>query len=178
MTEIKSFSDVRREKAVSDLIQTIDRDVERGEDILMLGFAIVMMSSFFAIIVPPSVLLPIVAFIFALSASVARINYHKMQRKLSQSVVHLDELGRLALQPITNVFLDHPKQSLTDTFNPLKNMKKTWKCALGGIVINPLWFFIFYTMGIQISEEKKLVLLNRAIFEIERQPVTAMSIVA
>lgn len=166
MTEFKSYSRLRLEKAVSDIVESIDRDVERGEDILMLGFGVVMMSTFFAIIAPPTVLLPLVALIFALSAGFARRNYHNMERKLSESMARLDGNGQTILRPIASVFAEHPRQPLIEAFNPLKNLKRTGKSVLGGLLINPLWAPIFYMMGLQINEEKKLVLLNRAIFEV------------
>jgi hypothetical protein len=177
MTELKSYSRARLENAVSDIIECIDRDVERGEDILMLGFGIVMMSSFFAIIAPPTVLLPLVALTFALSAGFARRNYHNMERKLSESMEQLDGQGKSILRPIIAVFVEHPKQPLMESFNPFKNLKRTGKSALGGLLINPLWIPIFYMMGMQINEEKKLVLLNRAIFEVEQRISTTSSIV-
>jgi len=52
---------------VSAILEGIDRDVERGEDTLMLGLGLVMLSSIFASIAPPTVLLPIVAVIFGIS---------------------------------------------------------------------------------------------------------------
>jgi hypothetical protein len=57
--------------------------------------------------------------------------------------------------------------SLAESFNPLKNLKRTWKSALGGLLINPLWMPIFYVMGMQIIEEKNLGALNRAIIGVE-----------
>lgn len=38
---------------------------------------------------------------------------------------------------------------------------------MGGILINPFWMPIFYVMGMQISEEKNLGLLNTAIIGVE-----------
>lgn len=52
--------------AVSEILKGIDRDVERGEDALMLGLGIVMLSSTFAPVAPPSILLPLVALTFCL----------------------------------------------------------------------------------------------------------------
>ena len=150
------------------ILKGIDRDVERGEDALMLGLGIVMLSSTFAPIAPPSILLPLVALTFAFSASFARINYHNMQRKLLASIAQLDCHDQLILHPIAAVFSESPTHSLAVSFNPLKNLKRTWKSALGGLLINPLWMPIFYVMGMQISEEKNLGVLNRAIIGVER----------
>ncbi|MGR9114590.1 MAG: hypothetical protein ACU85E_02400 [Gammaproteobacteria bacterium] len=169
MTKDKGYLKVRIDNAVSDIIAGIDRDVERGEDILMLGFGVVMMSTFFAVITPPTILLPAVALIFAFSAGFARKNYHNMERKLSESLVQLGDRDKSILLPIAAVFAEHPICPLTETFNPLKNLKRTGKSILGGLLINPLWMPIFYTMGIQIKEEKNLVLLNKAIFEVEQR---------
>jgi hypothetical protein len=71
------------------------------------------------------------------------------------------------LHPIAAVFADYPMDSLAESFNPLKNLKRTWKSALGGLLINPLWMPIFYMMGIQINEEKNLGILNKAIIGVE-----------
>ncbi|MGZ5031469.1 MAG: hypothetical protein ACXWAT_08260 [Methylobacter sp.] len=155
--------------AVSAIIEGIDRDVERGEDMLMLGFAIVMLSSTFAPVAPPSVLLPLVALTFAISAGFARKNYHNMERKLLESMAQLDVQDKTVLHPIAAVFAEYPMNSLAESFNPLKNLKRTWKSALGGILINPLWMPIFYVMGMHIIEEKNLGVLNRAIIGVEKK---------
>lgn len=177
MVEVKRYSAIRFEKAVSEIIEVIDRDVERGEDILMLGFCVVMMSSFFAILAPPTVLLPLVALTFALSAGFARRNYHRMGRKLTEAMARLEGYDKSILHPIAAVFAERPMESLAVSFNPLKNLKRTGRSALGGLLINPLWAPIFYMMGMQITEEKNLVLLNQAIFEVEQKLSTASTIV-
>ncbi len=155
--------------AVFAILKGIDRDVERGEDALMLGFGIVMLSSTFAPVAPPSILLPLVALTFAVSAGFARKNYHNMERKLLKSLAQLEGHEQVMLQPIAAVFAEYPMHSLTESFNPLKNLKRTWKSALGGLLINPLWMPIFYVMGMQIIEEKNLGILNRAIIGVERK---------
>ncbi len=147
----------------------IDHDVERGEDVLMLGLCIVMLSSTLAPVAPPSILLPLVALTFALSASFARINYRNMERKLLLSMAQLEGQDKIILHPIAAVFAEHPMHSLAESFNPLKNLQRTWKSALGGILINPLWMPIFYVMGMQIIEEKNLGILNRAIIGVEQK---------
>jgi hypothetical protein len=167
MTVEKSYLRQPFDNAVSDILKGIDRDVERGEDALMLGFCVVMLSSTFAPVAPPVVLLPLVAATFAISASFARKNYHKMERKLSASLALLDGHEKAVLHPIAAVFADYPMVSLAESFNPLKNLKRTWKSVLGGILINPFWMPIFYVMGMQISEEKNLGVLNRAIIGVE-----------
>ncbi len=155
--------------SVIKILNGIDQDVERGEDALMLGLCIVMLSSTFAPVAPPFVLLPLVALTFAFSAGYARINYHNMERKLLRSIARLDWHEQVLLSPIVAVFRDYPMESLTVSFNPLKNLKRTWKSALGGIFINPFWMPIFYVMGMQIVEEKNLCFLNRAIICIEQK---------
>jgi len=163
--------------AVSSIIQGIDRDVERGEDVLMLGLGIVMLSSTFAPVAPPSILLPLVALTFAISSGFARINYRNMERKLLESMAQLEGYEKTILHPIAAVFAEYPMHSLAESFNPLKNLKRTWKSALGGILINPLWMPIFYVMGMQIIEEKNLGMLNRAIVGVERKMASLSSLV-
>lgn len=155
--------------AVTAILKGIDRDVERGEDALMLGFGLVILSSSFAPVLPPTILLPLVALTFAVSASYARINYHNMERKLLASMVLLEGHDKVMLHPITAVFVEYPMHSLTESFNPLKNLTRTWKSALGGLLINPFWMPIFYVMGMQITEEKNLGILNRAICTVEQK---------
>ena len=163
--------------AVSTIIKGIDRDVERGEDALMLGFGVVMLSSSFAPVVPPSILLPLVALTFAISAGFARKNYHNMERKLLESMAQLDGHDKIVLHPIAAVFAEYPMHSLAESFNPLKNLKRTWKSMLGGILINPLWMPIFYVMGMQIAEEKNLGILNKAIISVEQKIASLSSLV-
>lgn len=163
--------------AVSAILTGIDRDVERGEDALMLGLGMVMLSSTFAPVAPPTVLLPLVALTFSVSAGFARKNYHNMQRKLLESMAQLEGHDKIILHPIAAVFADYPMHSLAESFNPLKNLKRTWKSALGGLLINPLWMPIFYVMGMQITEEKNLGILNRAIISVERKISSLSSLV-
>jgi hypothetical protein len=167
MTEKNSYINESCEDFVSDIIKGIDRDVEKGEDALMLGLGIVMLSSTFAPVAPPSVLLPIVAVTFAFSAGYSRINYQKMERKLVGSLEQLDRQQKKFLSPIAAVFTNHPTESLADSLNPLLNLKRTWKSVMGGILINPFWMPIFYMMGLQIGEEKNLGVLNKAIISVE-----------
>ncbi|MGR8940850.1 MAG: hypothetical protein ACU83V_01540 [Gammaproteobacteria bacterium] len=151
------------------IVQGIDRDVEHGEDVLMLGLGMVMLSSSFAPVAPPTVLLPLVALTFTITVCFARRNYQRMERKLFASLTHLNSHEIALLRPIASVFNDFPAASLAESFNPTKNLKRTLKSALGGVLINPLWMPIFYMMGIQINEEKNLNSLNRAIIGIERR---------
>jgi len=151
------------------IVQRIDKDVERGEDILMSGLGLVMMSTFFAPIAPPAVLLPFVAITLAISASAARIHYQAMKHKLHSSLEQIEQPEQIILKPIVSVFGEHPPESLSDSFNPLKNLKRTLKSALGGLLINPFWMPIFYMMGIQIGEEKNFGFLNFAIIGVEKR---------
>ncbi|MDD5462283.1 MAG: hypothetical protein PHG00_11735 [Methylococcales bacterium] len=175
MIQEKSYLEGQMDNSVFAIIKGIDRDVERGEDMLMLGFGIVMLSSTFAPVLPPSILLPLVALVFAISAGFARMNYHKMEQKLLQSMTNLEEHEIVSLSPIAAVFADYPMPSLSESFNPLKNLRRTGKSALGGLLINPLWMPIFYVMGMQIHEEKNLGVLNRAIMTAEQKVYRTLS---
>jgi hypothetical protein len=153
------------------VVKGIDRDVEWGEDILMLGLGIVMLSSSFAPVAPPVVLLPLVALTFAITSSLARMNYHNMERKLLASLEKLSGYEQTLLKPIANVFVEQPMGSLAESYNPFKNLKRFAKSAIGGVLINPFWLPIFYTMGIQIVEENNLVVLNKAVMRVEQRVV-------
>jgi hypothetical protein len=169
MTRDTGYLTAPYDNAVVAIAQGMDRDVERGEDALMLGLGLVMLSSTFAPVMPPTVLLPLVALIFAVSAAFARNNYHRMERKLSISMAGLEDHEIARLRAIVAVFAQQPMPSLSESFNPCKNLKRTGKSALGGVLINPLWMPIFYVMGMQIKEEANLGVLNRAIIEVEQQ---------
>jgi len=169
MRKEKSYLEDRFDNAVSAIVKGIDRDVERGEDALMLGLSIVMLSSTFAPLAPPTIILPLVALTFAVSSGFARKNYHNMERKLLESMAQLEEHDKAILYPIAAVFVERPMCSLVESFNPFKNLKRTWKSSLGGILINPLWMPIFYVMGMQIHEERNLGVLNRAIMGVEQK---------
>ena len=177
MTEEKNYLKHQCENAVFEILKGIDRDVERGEDVLMLGFCVVMLSSTFAPVAPPTVLLPLIAVTFAISSGFARKNYLEMERKITESMAQLVEHEKDILHPIAAVFVASPRHSLAESFNPLKNLKRTWKSALGGLLINPLWMPIFYMMGMQINEEKNLGVLNRAIIGVEQKisPPTSLT---
>jgi hypothetical protein len=151
------------------VVKGIDRDVEWGEDILMLGLGIVMLSSTFAPVAPPTVILPLVALTFAVTSSLARMNYHNMERKLLASLGQLNGFEQSLLKPICRVFAEQPMCSLGESYNPFKNLKRLGKSAIGGVLINPFWLPIFYTMGIQIVEENNLAVLNRAVIRVEQR---------
>ncbi|MCX7098094.1 MAG: hypothetical protein NTV43_09370 [Methylococcales bacterium] len=171
MSEQQHYLNDPAGNAIAEIVKGIDRDVERGEDVLMLGLGTVMLSSTFAPVAPPSVLLPLVALVFALSASYARFNYHGMERKLKASMALLKNHEQTALHPVSAVFTNYPMEPLADSFNPLKNLKRTWKSVMGGILINPFWMPIFYVMGMQIVEERNLGVLNEAIISVEKKLV-------
>ena len=172
MTIENSYLTAPFDNAVSAILIGIDRDVEKGQDVLTLGLGLVMLSSIFAPIAPPTVLLPIVAVIFACSAGYARINYHRMEHKLTASIAALDYHDMAKLKAIVNVFKQYPMPSLIDSLNPAKNLVRTWKSALGGLLINPFWMPIFYMMGMQIKEEANLGVLIQAIIEVEKKLAT------
>ncbi|NOT12834.1 MAG: hypothetical protein HOP23_13550 [Methylococcaceae bacterium] len=175
MNKEKSYLTNPFNDKVHSIVAGIDKDVEHGEDILMLGFGLVMMSTFFAPFVPPSILLPLVAITFAISSSVARINYRNMKQKLQVSITQIDAHDQIILKPLSKAFGEQPPLELGDSFNPLKNGKRTFKCILGGILINPFWMPIFYMMGMQIDEDKNLGLLNLAIIGVERRIAPRLS---
>ena len=154
---------------VAAIVKGIDRDVERGEDILMLGFSLVLLAPAFAPLLPPHILLPGMALMFALSSVMARRHFYRMRGRLSVSMTGLDGHEVSILRPVTDIFTEHPRHTLAEAFNPLKNLKRTGKSLLGGLLINPLWMPVFYMLGIQFNEEKQLGLLNKAVIAVERK---------
>ncbi|MFZ2452665.1 MAG: hypothetical protein WAW36_19320 [Methylovulum miyakonense] len=169
MSKPKRYLENQDTEPVAAIVKAIDRDVERGEDILMFGLCLVILSSTFAPLAPPTVLLPLVALTFAISSGFARKNYHDMERKLQEAMVQLERRDKAVLRPIATVFSEHPMPPLIDSYNLLRNLKRTWKSVLGGILINPLWMPIFYVMGIQIVEERNLGILNKAVCGVEQK---------
>lgn len=157
------------DRSAAAVIKGIDRDVERGEDILMLGFSFVLLAPAFAPLLPPKVLLPLMALAFVLSATMARRNFCEMERRLSLSMTQLEGHEQAILRPVADIFVEHPRHTLAEAFNPLKNLNRTVKSALGGLLINPLWMPIFYMLGIQFAEEKQLSLLNKAVMAVEQR---------
>ncbi len=151
------------------IVKNLDRDVERGEDTIMLGYGLVLLAPAFAPLLPPSILLPLMAITFAVSATVARLHFYKMARKLTSAVETLESRDQTVLKPISDVFVEHPAQTLAVAFNPLKNFKRTLKSVLGGMMINPFWGPIFYMLGIQFCEERQLFVLNKAVIDVEQK---------
>jgi len=169
MSNKASYVNTERCSAVA-IVAAVDRDVERGEDILMLGYAVVLMAPIFAPIAPPNILLPLMALAFVVSVCAARQNFLGIRDKLAVAVQRLDKPSDLALlRPITDIFVEHPKATLSEGFNPLKNWSRTAKSILGAMMINSLWMPIFYVLGLQFAEEKQLSLLNRAVLEAEEK---------
>jgi hypothetical protein len=157
------------DRSVAAVIKGIDRDVARGEDILMLGFGLVLLAPIFAPLLPPRILLPLMALTFALSTTMARRHFHNMERRLSVSMILLEAYEQAMLRPVADIFVEHPRYTLAEAFNPLKNLNRTAKSVLGGFLINPLWMPIFYMLGIQFNEEKQLSLLNKAVIGVEQR---------
>ncbi len=152
------------------IVAGVDKDVERGEDILMLGYSLVLMAPIFAPIAPPRVLLPLMALAFVFSVCLARLNFLGIRDKLAAAIASLNGRQDLAtLKPIRDIFAEHPKTTLTEGFNPLKNLMRTAKSILGAMMINPFWMPIFYVLGLQFAEEKQLSLLNRAVIDAEQK---------
>lgn len=152
---------------VVSIVKGVDYDVEHGENILMLGYSFVLMAPFFAPFLPPKILLPLMTLSFILSVCFSRRNFHNIQRKLATAITMLESQELLALRPITDIFKEHPQQSLTESFNPLRNPRRTLKSCLGGLLINPFWMPIFYTLGMQFVEDNQLYQLNKAVISVE-----------
>jgi hypothetical protein len=153
---------------VTSIIKGVDRDLERGEDIIMLGYGLVMMAPIFAPVAPPQILLPLMALAFLVSVCMARNHFHKIQKRILASMDLQQDKDFSPLTPIFEVFAEHPKHTLTDSFNPLKNIQRTIKSVLGALMINPFWMPIFYVLGMQFAEEKHLQALNKAVIKLER----------
>ena len=155
--------------SVYTIVSTIDQDVERGEDILMLGYGLVLMAPLFAPISPPHILLPAMALCFVASVCWARFNFYKIQNYAAPVLRQLPSYQLEKIKPIADVLAKHPVYTLSDGFNPLKNLLRTGKSFLGSLLINPFWMPIFYMLGLQFAEEKHLQLLNQAVIQVERQ---------
>lgn len=168
MSQSKTYLDSTAHPVVA-IVAGVDKDVERGEDILMLGYSLVLMAPIFAPIAPPKVLLPLMALAFVVSVCVARLNFLGIRDKLAMAVAGLAEHDLALLRPISEIFAEHPKATLTEGFNPLKNWMRTVKSILGAMMINPFWMPIFYMLGLQFAEDKQLSLLNRAVIAVEEK---------
>lgn len=154
---------------VVSIVTAVDQDVERGEDILMLGYSLVMMAPIFAPIAPPKVLLPLMALVFVISVCLARLNFYGIRQKLAQAMATAGPRDLSALRPIQVVLAEYPTHSLADAFNPLKNLIRTAKSTLGAMMINPFWMPIFYMLGLQFAEDKHFALLNKAVITVEQK---------
>ena len=168
MSQTRTYFDSTRHPVVA-IVAGVDKDVERGEDILMLGYSLVLMAPIFAPIAPPKVLLPLMALVFVISVCAARLNFLGIRDKLTAAVSDLEGHELSLLKPINDIFAEHPKATLTEGFNPLKNLMRTAKSILGAMMINPLWMPIFYALGLQFVEDKQLSLLNRAVIAVEEK---------
>lgn len=136
---------------------------------LMLGYSLVLMAPLFAPIAPPHILLPLMALCFIVSVCRARANFYTIQRRLLSSTELVTDRDLSVIKPIEAIFSQHPQYTLTDGFNPLKNLMRTTKSFLGGLLINPFWMPIFYVLGLQFAEEKQLQLLNKAVINVEQR---------
>jgi len=168
MSHDNSYLDLAKHPVVS-MVKAVDKDVARGEDILMLGYGSVLMAPIFAPIAPPHILLPLMAIAFVTSVCMARRHFHNTQHKLAAAMATSQDHDLSALRPITDVFAEHPKHSLSAGFNPLKNLLRTLKSFLGALMINPFWMPIFYVLGLQILEEKQFQSLNQAVICVEKR---------
>ena len=168
MAENEVYPELHSNPVIS-IIKGVDRDVERGEDMLMLGYGLVMAAPIFAPIAPPKVLLPLMALAFIISVCRARGNFHGIKTKLAASMAQRQTFDFAILTPLLEVFAEHPKHSLSDGFNPVKNLKRTFKSLLGALMINPFWMPIFYTLGLQFAEEKHFFILNQTVIKLEQK---------
>lgn len=168
MSQINAYLNCCEHPAVA-IVAGVDRDVERGEDILMLGYGLVLMAPIFAPIAPPKLLLPLMALVFVVSVCTARLNFNAIRHRLYQAIEQAGDCDLSALKPIDEVFAEHPKYSLAHGFNPLKNIMRSAKSFLGALLINPLWMPVFYALGLQFAEEKQLRLLNKAVTAAEQK---------
>lgn len=164
----KSYLDFAAHPAHS-IVKGVDLDVEHGEDLLMLGYSLVMMAPLFAPVMPPNVLLPLMALVFVWSVCATRSNFQNIHRKLQAAFPACRHQDVIYLRPILQVFETYPQHSLTVGFNPLKNPLRTAKSFLGGLMVNPLWMPIFYMLGLQFVEDKQLQQLNQAVIRVEQQ---------
>jgi hypothetical protein len=151
------------------IIKGMDRDVEHGEDIVMLGFGLVMMAPLFAPVAPPSVVLPAMALTFLVCSIWARLHFYSMHRRLAASLAQLTEREHWMLKGLSAVFESLPEQTMQQTFNPLHNWKRSLRSTLGGLLINPYWMPIFYGMAVHVIEDKQLFVLNKAVMNLERR---------
>jgi len=164
-----SYLNATTQTSIAAIVSAIDKDVEHGEDILMLGYSLVLMAPIFAPIAPPQVLLPLMALVFVISVCRARANFLAIRDKLLKAIDTDKCRDWSRLNPIVQVFSEHPKQTLSQGFNPLKNRMRTARSVLGALMINPLWMPIFYTLGLQFSEEQQLSQLNKAVIAVEQR---------
>ena len=154
---------------VVSIINGVDHDIKRVEGILMLGYVLVLLSPLFAPITPPHILLPLMALCFLGSVCCARFNFYNIHRKVYFSTADLEQRHIATLQPVIDIFNTLPAKALNEGFNPLKNIARTVKSALGAWLINPFWLPIFYLLGMQIAEEKQLVLLKQTVTRIKQR---------
>ena len=155
--------------SIYSVVRTIDQDVAHGEDILMLGYGLVLMAPLFAPVLPPHILLPAMALCFVLSVCRARFHFYRIQAKAEHLQQQLSIYQREKISPILDILKQHPQFTLTHSFNPFKNWLRTGKSMLGALLINPFWMPIFYMLGLQFAEEKQLQLLNQAVLKVEHQ---------
>jgi hypothetical protein len=168
MSQPKTYLGLADNTAAS-IVMGVDRDVEHGEDLVMLGYFLVLMAPLFAPIAPPKILLPAMALVFLISVCCARLNFLLIQKRLKEAHENSSRQDLSVLRPIVEIFQQHPEQTLTEGFNPLKNRMRTLKSCLGGLLVNPFWMPIFYLLGLQFTEEKHLQLLNVAVIAVEKQ---------
>jgi hypothetical protein len=154
---------------VVSIINGVDHDIHRIEGILMLGYVLVLLSPLFAPITPPHILLPLMALCFFCSVCCARFNFYNIHRKVYFSTSSLEQRHIAYLQPVIDIFNAPPAKGLNEGFNPLKNIRRTLKSVLGAWLINPFWLPIFYLLGMQIAEEKQLILLKQTVVMIKQR---------
>lgn len=154
--------------SIEAIVKAIDRDVERGEDLVMLGYSLLLMAPLFAPVTPPRILLPAMAITIIVCVWRARKHFLSIQSKLHTTHQQLQQY-RFTLAPISNVLHEYPKNPLSHGFNPLNHLNRTLKSLLGGLLVNPLWIPTFYTLGLQFEEDKQLRELNQAVMQVEKR---------
>ncbi len=150
------------------IIAGVDQDLEHCEDTIMLGYMLVLAAPMFAPVAPPRILLPMMALAFLITVFRARGGFKNIGLRLRTSLAALQPHQANRLLPLSNVFAEHPKHTLTQGLNPLLNLKRTFNSLVGGLLINPFWMPIFYALGMHFVEDKQIRLLNRAICQLER----------
>jgi hypothetical protein len=154
-------------ESIVAVVRAIDRDVERGEDLVMLGYALLLMAPIFAPVAPPKILLPLMLLVLCACVCRARLHFLAMRAKLQETSRQMPNY-ELTLLPINRVMTALPKTTLMHGLNPVRNPARSLKSLLGGLLLNPLWMPIFYVLGLQFEEDKHIRVLSRSVMQVEQ----------